>query len=170
MVGEPGGPVRHRAGDRLSAAVLYAVLTLRVEVFVVEQHAPYRELDGADLAADTTHLWIEVPAEAEEPPTRGDEPALGPVIAGTGRRLVATARLVTARAGAELGRVVVASAHRDRGLGTALVQTGSELAGRPLHLNAQAHLESWYAAFGFVTVGPSFDWEGIAHVPMRLSA
>lgn len=163
------------------------MLTLRVEVFVVEQQAPYRELDGADLAADTTHLWIEVPAEADEPPaeadepeadepeadepaTRGEEPALGPVVAGTGRRLVATARLVTGRAGAELGRVVVASAHRERGLGTALVQTGCELAGRPLHLNAQTHLESWYAAFGFVTVGPPFDWEGIAHVPMRLSA
>lgn len=153
------------------------MLTLRVEVFVVEQQAPYRELDGADLAADTTHLWIEVPAEADEPPaeadepaTRGDEPALGPVVAGTGRRLVATARLVIARSGAELGRVVVASAHRERGFGTALVQTGCELAGRPLHLNAQTHLESWYAAFGFVTVGPPFDWEGIAHVPMRLSA
>lgn len=168
--GEPPR-VRHRAGDRLSAALLYALLTLRTDVFVVEQAAPYRELDGADLAATTTHVWIEVPAEAGAPgPVGADDPALGPVIAGTGRRLVAGARLLGAGGGAELGRIVVAGAHRDRGLGSALVRAGCEHGGRPLRLNAQAHLEAWYAAFGFVTTGAAFDWEGVAHVPMRLDA
>lgn len=162
--------MRHRPGDRLSAAVLYAVLTLRAEVFVVEQQAPYRDLDGADLAVGTTHLWVDVPVEVDARAASDHEPALGPVIVGTSRRLVATARLVAADDGADLGRVVVASAQRGRGLGTAVVQAGCELGARPLHVNAQAHLEAWYATFGFVTVGPVFDWDGIAHVPMRLSA
>lgn len=162
--------MRHRLGGRISAAVLYAALTLRVDVFVVEQQAAYRELDGADLAADTVQLWIEAPAATGDRRVSRDDSALGPVIAGTSRRLVATARIVAVGPGFELGRVVVAGAHRGRGLGTALVRAGCELGARPLHLNAQAHLEGWYAAFGFVTVGPPFEWEGIAHVPMRLSA
>ncbi len=163
--------VRHRSGERLGAAVLYALLTLRADVFVVEQRAPYRELDGADLAADTLHLWCDAPAGGDAvDEAGGHDPALGPVIVGTRRRVVATARLTAAGAGAELGRVAVAEAHRGHGLGTALVRAGCELGASPLHLNAQRHLEAWYAGFGFVTVGPAFDWEGIAHVPMRRAA
>lgn len=164
-------PVRHRSGERLGAAVLYALLTLRADVFVVEQQAPYRELDGADLAPDTLHLWFDAPAGSDAADgTASHDPALGPVIAGTGRRVVAVARLTATGDGVELGRVAVARARRGQGLGTALVRAGCELGGRPLHLNAQRHLEAWYAGFGFVTAGSAFDWEGIAHVPMRLSA
>lgn len=165
------GPVRHCSGDRLGAAVLYALLTLRADVFVVEQQAPYRELDGADLAPDTLHVWFDAPAGAGAADgTAGHDPVLGPVIVGTGRRVVAVARLRATGEGVELGRVAVAEARRGHGLGAAVVGAGCELGGRPLHLNAQRHLEAWYAGFGFVTVGPAFDWEGIAHVPMRLSA
>lgn len=163
-------PVRHRSGERLGAAVLYALLSLRADVFVVEQQAPYRELDGADLTPDTLHLWFDVSAGADAVGPPSHDPALGPVVAGTGRRVVAVARLTATGEAVELGRVVVARARRGHGLGTALVRAGCELGGRPLHLNAQRHLEAWYAGLGFVTAGPAFDWEGIAHVPMRLSA
>lgn len=165
---DPAAHVGHAAGDRIGAPWLYALLTLRVDVFVVEQHAPYRELDGADVRSTTTHVWLDRPVEADDGGTVADEPALGPPIAATGRRLVAGGRLVAAREGVELGRVVVAAAHRGCGLGTAVVRAGCRLGARPVHVNAQAHLESWYAGFGFVTCGPAFDWEGLSHVPMRL--
>ena len=45
----------------LDVATLYALLKLRVEVFVVEQAAPYPELDGRDLLAETRHFWLEAP-------------------------------------------------------------------------------------------------------------
>ncbi|MDQ3885935.1 MAG: GNAT family N-acetyltransferase, partial [Actinomycetota bacterium] len=42
--------VLHRSlAPDLSVATLYALLRLRVEVFVVEQACPYQELDGWDL-------------------------------------------------------------------------------------------------------------------------
>ena len=51
----------------LSAAVLYGLLRLRVDVFVVEQRCAYPELDGRDLEPGTVHLWTgraEPPAPA----------------------------------------------------------------------------------------------------------
>ena len=44
----------------LTPAELYALLRLRVDVFVVEQRCPYPELDGRDTEPGTTHLWLEV--------------------------------------------------------------------------------------------------------------
>ena len=44
-------------GDEITAAQLYPLLKLRVDVFVVEQDCPYPELDGRDLLPDTVHLW-----------------------------------------------------------------------------------------------------------------
>lgn len=167
MTDDPTAGVRRAGGDRIDVGPLYALLTLRVDVFVVEQRAAYRELDGADLRATTTHLWIEGPREGAGEGA-GEEPALGAPIAGTSRRLLAGARLLAGPGVTELGRVVVASAHRRRGLGAALVRRACEAAGRPVHANAQAQLQAWYARFGFVTVGPAFDWEGLTHVPMRL--
>src|SRR5689334_11657896 len=41
----------------LDAATLYRILALRTDVFVVEQHCPYPELDGRDLEPGTVHLW-----------------------------------------------------------------------------------------------------------------
>ena len=35
-------------------------------------------------------------------------------------------------------------------------------------LDAQSHLEAWYARFGFVRTGEEFLDDGIPHVPMRL--
>jgi ElaA protein len=35
-------------------------------------------------------------------------------------------------------------------------------------LDAQSHLEGWYARLGFVRTGPEYLDDGIPHVPMRL--
>ena len=38
----------------------------------------------------------------------------------------------------------------------------------PVVLDAQSHLEEWYARFGFGRDGAEFVEDGIPHVPMRL--
>ena len=43
----------------LTPSQLYALLELRVEVFVVEQKCAYPELDGRDLEPETRHFWLE---------------------------------------------------------------------------------------------------------------
>src|SRR5690625_5114337 len=72
--------------------VLYKILQIRTDVFVVEQNCPYPELDGRDLEADSEQLWVTVDDE----------------IAGTIRILRDTEAL-------RIGRVVVAAKHRGTG-------------------------------------------------------
>jgi ElaA protein len=67
--------------------------------------------------------------------------------------------------------VATAPAHRHRGLAGRLVRAAIELCGgTPISLGAQAHLEDWYAGFGFQRSGPGYLEDGIPHVPMRRPA
>src|SRR6266581_866139 len=45
-------------------ATLYALLQLRVQVFIVEQRCPYQDLDGRDTDPGTRHVWL---ADGEVP-------------------------------------------------------------------------------------------------------
>jgi len=56
LITEPNYTVDARRLDELSAVELYALLKMRVDVFVVEQNCPYPELDGKD--ADALHLRL----------------------------------------------------------------------------------------------------------------
>ena len=133
---------------------LYDLLRLRVDVFVVEQECAYPELDGRDVEPDAVMLW------AEE-----DEQVLATV-----RLLVDHADDTGAAAAADalrIGRVATAPAARGRGLAADLMRLALDRAeGRLVRLDAQAHLEGWYARFGFVVDGPGFLEDGIPHVPM----
>ena len=62
---------RARFAD-LTAAELYGLCRLRVDVFVVEQECPYPELDGRDMEPATEHLWFEADGEVA-----GDDPGAG---------------------------------------------------------------------------------------------
>lgn len=131
------------AGD-LAAADLYAILRLRAEVFVVEQQCPYLDPDGRDIEQSTVHLWL---SSAGVP--------------------VTALRLLREPDGAhQIGRVVTSADWRRRGLAETLIRQAMELAGPPIYIGAQSHLEQWYGRLGFVTAGPHFDWDGIDHVPM----
>jgi ElaA protein len=71
-----------------------------------------------------------------------------------------------------IGRVVTAPEVRGTGAGRALVTEGVARCllawpGRGIRLNAQAHLERFYAGFGFVRCGEGFLEDDIPHVPMR---
>ena len=132
---------------QLPAATVYAVLRLRVDVFVVEQECPYPELDGRDLEAGAHWWWAE----------RGGE-------------VVATLRVLVDDPGtARIGRVATAGSARSGGVAARLMRHALETAGaRDVVLDAQAYLEGWYARFGFVRDGEPFVEDGIPHVPMRL--
>jgi len=146
-VGEVGvGEVRVGVVGELDPTVLFGILRLRVDVFVVEQQCPYPDLDGRDVEPGARMLWLE----------RGGE-------------VVATARLLREPDGAaRIGRVVTAPAWRGRGLAATLIRRALELsAGRAAVLDAQSHWEHWYQRFGFVRDGAEFVEDGIPHVPMR---
>lgn len=145
----PGTLTLREAGfAELDAATLYALLRLRVDVFVVEQRCPYPELDGRDPEPATRHLWLE----------RDGAP-------------VAYLRVLAEPDGAaRIGRVVVAPGARGAGLAGRLLTAALAMVGeRECRLDAQAPLVGLYARFGFTATGPEHLEDGIPHVPMRLT-
>jgi ElaA protein len=85
---------------QLSPEVLYAILKLRVDVFVVEQDCVYPELDGRDLEPGAILLW-----------------------ASDGDTVIATLRVLDESGGrARIGRVATAVDHRGSGVAGALMQ------------------------------------------------
>lgn len=143
------GTVRRATAAELTPQVLYALLTLRVDVFVVEQRCAYPELDGRDLEPGTVHLWV----------GRDDTP-------------VAYLRLLAEPGGARrIGRVCTAVSVRGRGLSRLLLAAAlGEVGDAPCLLDAQQHLTRLYGELGFVASGPGYDWDGVPHVPMRRPA
>jgi predicted GNAT family N-acyltransferase len=139
-------PVLRRAAFAgLTAAELYALCRLRVDVFVVEQRCPYPELEGRDTEPGTEHLWFEQDGE-----------------------VLATIRVLDDGPLRAIGRVATAAGARGRGLAARLMEAALASYGDgPLHLGAQAYLEPWYERFGFRRSGEGYVEDGIPHVPMH---
>lgn len=137
---------RFATGAELTADELYALLKLRVDVFVVEQECPYPELDGRDLSPDTGHLWW--PASGEP---RG------------------YLRLLSEPTGGwRIGRVCTAKDARGSGLGARLMAAAMTRVGdADVVLDAQTYAQEFYGRFGFVAEGEPFDEDGIEHITMR---
>jgi ElaA protein len=130
--------------EALGAHTAYDVWRLRQQVFVVEQGSPYPDLDGRDHEPTTRHLLIRRDGE-----------------------LAGYARVLDDGGWARIGRVLVAQAHRGRGLADELVRTALEVIGdREVRLDAQTGLRDWYASYGFEVSGPQFDDDGVYHIPM----
>lgn len=139
----------HRAwAADLDAPTLYELLRLRVDVFVVEQACPYGELDGRDLEARARHYWL-----------GGD--GQGPVLG--------CLRLLKEPGGEyRIGRLCTVQSARGLGLGKRLMEAAlGEVGDGPCVLDAQEHLAGFYVAYGFSAAGPAYDWDGVAHLPMR---
>jgi len=141
--------------SELTVEALYALLKLRCEVFVVEQNCPYLDVDGDDLVGENRHLlgWRENQLVAYARILKSDDD-LQPVV---------------------IGRVIVSSAVRGEKLGFTLMEraVGSCLQHWPqraLYLGAQAHLQKFYAHFGFEPVTDIYDEDGIPHVGMAREA
>jgi ElaA protein len=168
VTGRPEVAVRSARFDELDARTLYALLRLRVEVFVVEQECAYPELDGRDLEPGTRHLWVEGDLEGDL--EGGGEGGVEGGVEGGGAPL-AYLRVLDEGSALRIGRVCTAAAGRGRGLAAVLVQEVLDGAGgRAVVLDAQSYLEGWYARWGFERAGEEFVEDGIPHVPMRLPA
>lgn len=138
-----------RSFGELDPATLYAILRLRLDVFVVEQACPYPDLDGRDLEPTTRHLWL--------------GPADDPADPRSYLRI-----LTQADGTARIGRVCTAPAARGRGLSRRLMAAALQgLGDRPCALDAQSYLVDFYRSFGFAAVGPEFLEDAIPHIPMR---
>lgn len=140
--------------NTLSNDLLYALLKLRTEVFVVEQDCVFQDMDGLDAASE--HLCALDEAGA----------------------LIGYARLLPPGLKypeASIGRVVVPFALRRTALGRALMaQALAGCAERypqvPIRIGAQQRLQGFYEGFGFAASGAPYLEDGILHVEMLRAA
>ena len=74
-----------------------------------------------------------------------------------------------------MGRVITAPEARGQGLGRELVARGVQgcqqrWPGQGIRISAQAHLQPFYASFGFVAVGDEYLEDDIPHREMVIQA
>ena len=85
---------------------------------------------------------------------------------------VAAARLRFLNGYAKLERIAVRAPWRGNSFGIGITQFMIDHAKKQgfsaFKLNAQSHLESFYAKLGFATYGPHFIEAGIDHCPMKI--
>jgi len=128
---------------------LYAILKLRVSVFVVEQQCPYQEADNLD--QDAIHVWLE--------DGDGIEAYLRILDRGVENEHVA------------IGRVIAVK--RRCGLGSRILEEGIRAAKELLdadkiYVEAQSYAREFYEKQGFRQVSDEFLLDGIPHVRMIL--
>lgn len=147
--------------DELSTGALYAVLQLRAEVFVHEQHCAFVDPDGLDECAWHLLLWDE-----------GNLAGCARVFSPSAVIVDAPASASLALGAASIGRIATASRYRGRGLGRkitaeALRWVAEQYPNVPVQIGAQARLRAFYESFGFTVSGAAYLEDGIAHLPMQ---
>ena len=149
MSASPVATALHRewAAD-LTPERLYALLRLRIDVFVIEQECAYQELDGRDLEQGTRHFWI-ASAHRNEP--------------------VAYLRLLEQPGDCfRIGRVCTAKAYRGTGLARRLMEAAlADVGDAEVVLSAQERVADLYEAYGFVRESDPYLEDGIPHIDMR---
>lgn len=135
--------------SEFSTHELYSIMAARAQVFVVEQACVYQDLDGFDQEALHLVGWS------------------GDSVAAYLRVLAPNVRFREY----SIGRVITSQAFRGQGLGRelmarALARLDRELPDQTLRISAQAHLERFYAAFGFATATAPYAEDGILHIEM----
>lgn len=132
--------------EELTTRELHLIYKERVAVFVVEQNCPYQEVDNIDLIS--IHVWKQSEAQ-----------------------LLAYARLIPELDHVRIGRVLVPQGERTHGYGQELMQVVLEYAKThfpelPIHAQAQAYLQDFYASFGFRPVSDIYLEDDIPHIDM----
>lgn len=137
--------------DSLTLRQLYAVLALRIDVFIVEQNCPFHDADGKDFIA-----WHCLGYDED-----GD--------------LVAYTRLFDVNLSFEgytsIGRVATSNKVRGQGIGQKLMAYSIERCEKlygllPIKIGAQKYLLKFYESFGFQSTGEEYLEDGIPHVIM----
>ena len=136
---------------QLSPHVLYQILQLRQNIFIIEQDCIYPDLD--DLDQDAMHMT-----------------------GRSGDTLQAYQRCLAPGASyreSSIGRIIVAPSARGSQLGRALVQRGidhnrNQWPDHGIQIGAQAQLTKFYSSLGFVSLEDEYMEDGILHVHMVL--
>jgi ElaA protein len=132
---------------------LYDIMSLRQEVFVVEQNCPYLDADGKD--PGSWHLMGRNAAD----------------------KLICYTRLLPNGLAYEgyvsIGRVVSSPAVRGTGTGKILMQRSIEMCwhlfgNQPVKIGAQSYLVKFYESLGFRSTGEEYLEDGIPHTKMTL--
>lgn len=131
---------------------LYEILRARNEVFIVEQNCVYRDVDGHDERS----LHVVIPFDG---------------------KLGAYCRVVrpgTVHPEWCIGRVLTAKHARGRKLAHRLMAAALDAMARrgggSCRIAAQAHLQKFYASYGFARIGEDYLDDGIPHVDMLRTA
>src|SRR5690606_11108916 len=138
-----------KAFTALNTTELYQILKLRSEVFVVEQHCVYQDIDDKD--QDSYHLMCFVSdnlagyARLLPPGVSYDETSIGRVIIRSNFR------------GLTLGKRVMANS---------IVSCKELVESSVIRIGAQMYLKKFYNALGFVETGLPYDEDGILHIEM----
>ena len=133
----------------LTSAELYNILTIRNEVFVVEQNCIYLDTDNKD-----QHAWH--------------------LLGYINDKLVAYSRILPPGVSfheASIGRVVTHSTIRRNGIGNELMKesikkTINQFEVTDIRIGAQCYLIKFYTSLGFAVAGNEYMEDGIPHVDM----
>lgn len=137
--------------EELTIHELYDILHLRCKIFVVEQDAPYLDMDYKDQKA--LHL-----------------------LGYADGKLVAYCRMFKAgdyfEEAASIGRVIVAQEYRKYGYGhdmmqKAIGQVESVFGETKIRLSAQLYLQKFYESHGFVRTSEVYEEDGLPHIQMK---
>jgi ElaA protein len=148
---------RWKRFDDLTTAEVYDMLAARSAVFVVEQNCVYGDIDGLDI--DGWHLFAYGASDGR------------PALAGY-LRVLLPGRPDESEKDVRIGRVLTTAQFRGIRLGNAMLERAlahiiAQWPDEPVSLHAQAHLQRFYGAFGFVPSSGIHDEDGIPHVWMR---
>ncbi len=136
--------------NALGVEVLYDIMQLRQEVFVVEQKCFYLDADGVDL--DAYHF----------------------IGRDNSKNIISYLRIIppsSVNNFVRIGRVLVRADRRGKGYARAIMTEALRrikaiYPGKAVKVSAQTHLEDFYASLGFVKVSDPYDEDGIEHVDM----
>ena len=96
--------IRSAGFTDLDVGTFHDMVKLRVDTFVVEQDAPYSDLDGRDNEPDAVHWWVERDS-----------------------RVISVLRVLAEPDGSyRLGRVVTEPGHRGEGLSARLIEVAKQ--------------------------------------------
>lgn len=136
--------------EELTTTELYDILHLRCKIFVLEQDAPYLDLDYKDQKALHLHGYAD-------------------------GKLIAYCRLFKAGGyfdEASIGRVTVAKEHRKYGYGHDLMKRAidleeSVLGETKITISAQQYLKRFYESHGFRQTSEMYLEDGLPHIEMK---
>ena len=140
--------------EQLSADELYAILSIRQQVFAVEQNCVYQDIDNLDKTAWHLSGWKFDNSTTANPVAylrvvypnyKYDEPSIG--------------------------RLLTVESVRKTGLGKILLKKSialinKEYPNQAIRISAQLYLQQFYSQIGFIKVSEPYDEDGIPHIEM----